>query len=47
MVGDDYNDPAGWLKSSLAGLLHLPADNWEYDAGPGPWLADNTLHISY
>ena len=46
-VGSDYNKTAGWLKSSLHGLLHIPADNWEYAAGGSDWVADNTLYISY
>ena len=46
-MGSDYNDTAGWLQSSLYGLLHLPADNWEYAAGGSDWVADNTLYISY
>ena len=45
-VGPDYNDTAGWLKSSLRGLLYIPEDNWKYGTG-GAWVADNTLHLSY
>ena len=47
MVGPDYNKASGWLMSSLGGLSNIPTAGWKYDAGPGPWVDDNTLHVSY
>ena len=48
LVGKDYTEAVGWLKSSQRCEITVPRTGWEYWAGSGSgFVADNSLSIDH